>query len=160
MSWRELEAAAPEIARLGAARFDADGLAVLGTIRADGRPRISPVAPFLTGGELLLGVMRDSVKARDLLRDPRCVVHSAVVDPHGGAGELKLSGRAVEVTDPALRDAPAGAWWIGRPVDVALVVALAIDEAAFLSWDTEAETMTVRRWSRDHGARKETVAYP
>ena len=40
-----------------------------------------------------------SVKALDLLRDPRCVVHSTVSDRLGSEGEFKVYGRAVEVTD-------------------------------------------------------------
>jgi Pyridoxamine 5'-phosphate oxidase len=160
VSWHALEQGAPDIATLAAERFDRDRLALLGTLRRDGRPRISPIAPYLARGELLLGAMRRSAKARDLVRDPRCVVHSAVTDPHGGDGELKLSGRAREVTDPAVRDAPPDAWWIGRPAEEALVVAIEVDEAAFLSWDTAQETMTVRRWSPAIGYREDSRAYP
>jgi hypothetical protein len=160
MSWHELERGAPAIARLGGERFARDRVALLGTLRRDGRPRISPIAPYLARGQLLLGAMRGSAKARDLLRDPRCVVHNAVSDPHGADGELKLSGRAVEVADPDLRDAPADAWWAGRAETAALVVAIQIDEAAFLSWDVDQDRMTVRRWSRELGYREDTRAYP
>jgi len=160
MSWHALDQGAPEIAAVGSDRFGRDQVALLGTLRRDGRPRISPIAPYLARGELLLGAMRRSAKARDLVRDPRCVVHSAVSDPHGADGELKLSGRAVEVADPDLRDAPAQAWWVGRSEHDALVVAIQIDEAAFLSWNTAQESMTVRRWSPDLGYREDTRAYP
>jgi hypothetical protein len=90
MIWRDLEAAAPEIARLGKERFDRARLALLGTLRKDGSPRISPVEPYLTQGHLLFGAMSWSLKRRDLLRDPRCVLHSAISDPDSGEGELKL----------------------------------------------------------------------
>jgi hypothetical protein len=90
MIWRDLEAAAPEIARLGRGRFDRARAALLGTLRKDGSPRISPVEPYLTQGHLLFGAMSWSLKKRDLLRDPRCVLHSAISDPDSGEGELKL----------------------------------------------------------------------
>ena len=54
-------------------------------------------------GSLYLGMMWQSVKALDLLRDPRCVVHSTVSDRHGGEGEFKVYGRAVEVNDSGER---------------------------------------------------------
>ena len=39
--------------------------------------------------------MASSAKTRDLLRDPRSALHSAVVDPHRGEGELQLYGRGL-----------------------------------------------------------------
>jgi hypothetical protein len=57
MNWREFEAAAPELAALGRTRFEATGAALLGTLRADGFPRINPVEPYLAAGQLLLGLL-------------------------------------------------------------------------------------------------------
>jgi hypothetical protein len=65
MIWRDLEAAAPELARLGAERLDAPGFALLGTLRRSGAPRISPVEPFLAAGHLLFGLMAWSERTRD-----------------------------------------------------------------------------------------------
>ena len=45
-------------------------------------------------GQLALGMMWRSMKALDLLRDPRCVVHSVVSDKDGTEGEFKVYGRA------------------------------------------------------------------
>ena len=73
---------------------------MVGTLRRDGWPRISPVEPFIADGQLFLGMMRRSVKALDLLRDPRCVVHSTVSDKNGTEGEFKVYGRAREVNEP------------------------------------------------------------
>ena len=89
--------AAPDLAALGEAQFAQTGLALVGTLRRDGWPRISPVEPFIVDGQFYLGMMWRSVKALDLLRDPRCVVHSTVSDRHGGEGEFKVYGRAIEV---------------------------------------------------------------
>ena len=95
--------ASPELAATGEAQFARTGLALVGTLRRDGWPRISPVEPLITGGHLYLGMMWRSVKALDLLRDPRCVVHSTVSDREGAEGEFKVYGRAVDVTDPEER---------------------------------------------------------
>ena len=98
--WEQFAAQAPELAALGEAQFARTGLALVGTLRRDGWPRISPVEPFIVEGQLYLGMMWRSVKALDLLRDPRCVVHSTVSDRQGKEGEFKVYGRAIEVNDP------------------------------------------------------------
>jgi hypothetical protein len=64
-SWAEVEAAAPEIARLGRQRLEEARLALLGTLRQDGSPRISPVEPFFSEGHLLFGAMSWSSKTSD-----------------------------------------------------------------------------------------------
>ena len=124
MIWRDFEAAAPEIARLGKERLDRARVALLGTLRKDGSPRISPVEPFLTRGHLIFGAMSWSLKTRDLQRDPRCVLHSAISTPDSGEGELKLYGRATEVDDRRIRDGSPGVWWAERPSEAAVVFSL------------------------------------
>ena len=89
MIWSEFAEAAPELARLGEERFDRAGVVLVGTIRKDGSPRISPVEPLIGQGRLLLGMMPRSKKALDLLRDPRCLVHSAIANRHGTEGEFR-----------------------------------------------------------------------
>ena len=105
MRWAEFEHAVPELAALGRERFARAGIVLVGTIRTDGTPRISPVEFYVVEGELMLGMMWQSFKARDLLRDPRCLVHSVVTSRAGNEGEFKLRGRATDVRDPALRTA-------------------------------------------------------
>ena len=56
-------------------------------------------------GHLFFGMMWRSKKALDLLRDPRCVVHSVTCDRMGTDGDLKLYGRMADVHEPALRRA-------------------------------------------------------
>lgn len=97
-TWQQFASQAPELAVLGEAQFGRTGLALVGTLRRDGWPRISPVEPLIVDGQLYLGMMWRSVKALDLLRDSRCVVHSTVSDRGGTEGEFKVYGRAVEVT--------------------------------------------------------------
>ena len=98
-SWAEFQAASPALAGKGEDRFDRTGLILLGTVRKDGRPRISPVEPVITDGRLYLGMMWQSKKALDLLRDPRCVVHNTVSDRHGKEGEFKVYGRGLAIDD-------------------------------------------------------------
>jgi hypothetical protein len=104
VSWADFAREEPELARLGEERLEATGLCMLGTLRANGFPRISPVEPLLHDGRLYLGMMWQSRKARDLLRDPRCVVHNAHADKSGKEGDFKLYGRAVDVPDAAERE--------------------------------------------------------
>lgn len=63
MSWSSFASEAPELAELGRQRFDTAGLALVGTLRRDGRPRISPLEPLIAHGELFLGMMWQSKKA-------------------------------------------------------------------------------------------------
>ena len=103
VTWGQFVDREPELAALGEEQFAKTGLALVGTLRRDGWPRISPVEPFIADGNLYLGMMWQSRKALDLLRDPRCVVHSTVADREGGEGEFKVYGNAVEITDLAER---------------------------------------------------------
>jgi len=103
MAWSRFKEEAPEIAASAERLFEKKGVILLGTIRKDGSPRISPVEPFIVDGELQLGMMPRSLTARDLRRDPRCTVHSAVGDRMAKDGEFKLHGRAVDVRDPEKR---------------------------------------------------------
>ncbi|HSP72381.1 MAG TPA: pyridoxamine 5'-phosphate oxidase family protein [Gaiellaceae bacterium] len=103
MRWDEFAAACPELASLGEERLRARELCLVGTLRRNGYPRISPVEPEFVDGELMLGMMWRSPKALDLLRDPRCVIHSVVSDRMGTEGDFKLYGRAVDVQDAERR---------------------------------------------------------
>ena len=105
MRWKEFQTACPEIAELARERFTRDQLVMLGTLRADGSPRITPCEVDVADGELVMGMMWHSRKALDLLRDPRIVVHSVTVNKEGTDGDLKLSGRAHEVRDERLFEA-------------------------------------------------------
>ena len=113
-SWADFVDAAPALARRVEERFSATGLVAVGTLRRDGWPRVSPVEPLITGGQLYLGMMWKSRKALDLLADPRCVVHTAIADSSGSEGDGKLYGRAVDVADLAEREA------YGQALEVAI----------------------------------------
>jgi hypothetical protein len=101
-SWKEFAQQAPEIAGFGAARFRS-GVAYLGTVRADGSPRVHPVTP-ITGEELFLFMEPTSPKGKDLLRDSRYALHCSVENSSGGGGEFYVTGRATFSDDPLLRE--------------------------------------------------------
>lgn len=75
--------------------LDDPGVVLVGTIRRDGSPRLSPVEPLFWDGDLWLAMGFESLKAKDLVRDPRILVHSIVTGRDGSAGEFKVRGRAV-----------------------------------------------------------------
>jgi hypothetical protein len=103
-SWSEVEAEAPALAASARGFLDAFVHKTLATLRRDGSPRISGSEVIFAEGELWLGSMWQSLKARDLQRDPRFALHSGSPDPDAGwRGDAKLAGRAEEHTDEQLR---------------------------------------------------------
>jgi hypothetical protein len=154
-----VELGAPEIARLGMARLNSARVALLGTLRRDGSPRISPIEPCIVEGQLLIGAMAWPAKAGDLRRDPRYVLHSAVTGPDSEEGELKLYGSAAEAGQD-LRDAAADAWWRTWAPEKAAVFTLHIGQAAFVDWDIGHGLMTVHRWTPGSGYAVASHPYP
>ena len=98
-SWRDVSARAPELATAVRTRFEAHGLALMATLRQDGSPRISGIEFVFAGSGLWLGMMQDSLKAKDLLRDPRIALHNATIDKDVAEGDAKIAGKAIAVTD-------------------------------------------------------------
>jgi hypothetical protein len=109
MEWAEFANLEPDLADEGEKRFDATGLALVGSLRKDGTPRISPTEPLIHNGRLYLGMMWHSTKALDLLRDPRVLVHNTVTDRLGADGEFKVRGRVLVLEDRAEREGYAEA---------------------------------------------------
>ncbi len=101
-SWKEFAAQAPELAAFGKIRF-ASGVAYLGTLRADGGPRVHPVTPII-GDQLFLFMEPTSPKGKDLQRDPRYTLHCSVADSNGGDGEFYVRGHATFTNDPLVRE--------------------------------------------------------
>jgi hypothetical protein len=101
--WADVVAADPDFARRVRACFDAGKHKTIATLRQDGSPRISGIEMELSGGDLRLGMMPGSLKARDVLRDGRLALHSPTADPPeddpgSWAGEAKIAGVGEEVT--------------------------------------------------------------
>ena len=159
MIWHEFEDAAPQLAELGRRRFQATHVALLGTIRKDGSPRISPIEPYLILDHLLLGMLPSSHKALDLARDPRCTLHSSVSDVNGSEGEFKVDGRAVLVTDPALNHGDYEAWWTAKDASPSRVFSVDVASAAHIAWNIEKGEMTVLLWSPESGIESTVQSY-
>ncbi len=104
-TWNEFARQQPDLARRVKERFEETGLALVATLRADGFPRVSGWEPLFDLGEIWLGGMPDSRKSRDVRRDPRLCLHNATSDKDAKAGDAKIYGRAVEVSDEAERAA-------------------------------------------------------
>lgn len=108
-SWNEIAVVAPELSEAVRTRFDSYRHLALATLRRDGSPRISGNEVIFHDDELWLGMMDGSRKARDLQRDPRFALHSAMVDIDLVEGDAKIGGRAIEVTEPGAIEAIARA---------------------------------------------------
>jgi hypothetical protein len=104
-AWAEFEQLAPELAARVRGRFEQTGLALVGTLRADGSPRVSGWEPLFADGEIWLGSMPGSRKNDDLRRDPRLMLHNATIDKDVTEGDAKITGRAVEVSDERTKQA-------------------------------------------------------
>ncbi len=145
--WSEFEQQAPELAGLALARFKATELMMLGTIRKNGYPRISPIEWTIYDGDLTLGGMWQAKKALDLLRDPRCALHSTTANKNGQEGDAKLWGRST----PLAPEREERSWQqifdeMGfRPSGPAHVFTIDIESAAYLVF-TEGGTMRRLHW--------------
>jgi len=145
MHWSELETGAPEIAALAHERFATTGMALVGTVRRDGSPRISCIYPCLLEGDLYLGMMWRSRKAVDLMRDPRLVIHNAISTNRGDEVEVILRGTAVEVDDEETKNryldaVPA---WGSRRFHLFRV---SLEDASMIRY--ESGTQQVKVWPR------------
>jgi predicted pyridoxine 5'-phosphate oxidase superfamily flavin-nucleotide-binding protein len=103
LTWAELETAAPEITALGRELLERFQFVLVGTLTKDGSPRVNPCEAYVIDGHLLLNMMPRSLKALDLLRDPRIYVHTPVTSKEASEGEFKLAGSAAVLEDDGLR---------------------------------------------------------
>jgi hypothetical protein len=101
----EVTVHAPTIANPMIDRLRRAGIGLLGTIRADGSPRVSPIEVSLHDDRLWLGMMPGSMKLLDVVRDPRVALLTPVADRDDLGGEGKLFGHLVPVADPTQAEA-------------------------------------------------------
>lgn len=98
VNWEAFASAEPELARITKERFRAHRHHVLATLRKDGSPRTCGLEADFRGGELWLGMMDGSLKALDLLRDPRFALQANPGEgTEMGGGDVRIAGRAYEV---------------------------------------------------------------
>jgi len=137
LTWQELEQAAPEIAARGRELIERYQFVLVGTLTKDGSPRITPVEAYVIDGHLLVNMIPNSLKARDLLRDPRVYVHAPVTGKEGSP-EFKLAGRAEVLEDQTLRQKLDDLFWEmiqWRPAPDSHYFELLAERAAYVTYD-------------------------
>jgi hypothetical protein len=116
---------------------------------------VNPVEAHFVNRDLVHALMKDSVKALDLLRDPRAYLHTPILDAASGTpGEFKLRARALPVDDDATRAAIADAvqersGW--RPPDDWHFFTIDVEGAAFHDYDEAQDVHQVKRWTPTRG---------
>jgi Pyridoxamine 5'-phosphate oxidase len=135
---------------LGRERLGNPGVVLVGTVRTDGTPRISPVEPLFWRQDLWLSMLWGSKKAADLLRDPRVLVHNIVTSRDGSAGEYKVRGRAVVDQDEEIHAGYAAAireqaGWDPVPGSFHLFW-VDVDDVAFIRYDDATGDQFVTLW--------------
>jgi hypothetical protein len=156
VNWQEFESAAPELAALGKAAFEENHLCIMGTLRADGWPRVSPCEIYFVGGVLMLGMMRNSRKSMDLRRDARITVVNGQAERIPRFGDFKIYGRAIEVTGADQREAYgqtifAAIGW--RPEEPFPLFSVDIENCGYISFGKGRRAL---RWSRAGGLERLT----
>ena len=158
MDWESFLRASPNIGVEFDKRLERDEFCLLATIRSDGTPRISAVEATLAEGNLVFGMPHNSTNARDLKRDSRCAVHSAVFDKENREGDFKLSGLANEIVDPnefeALQDPSERESGWRPPFGAAFYVTIEVKVASY----SNAPTGKVIVWSEAEGESNRRVA--
>lgn len=106
--------------------------------------------PYLLDGALWLSMLWHSQKARDLLRDPRVLVHGVVVSRDGGDGEFKVRGHARSVEDGDIQRRYAAAvghdlGWQPEPGHFHLF-SVDIDHVSYLRYDDATGDQFVVSW--------------
>jgi hypothetical protein len=145
LTWHELEDAAPEIAGHGRELLEKFQFVLVGTLTQDGSPRITPVEAYIVDGHLLANMIPRSLKARDLLRDPRVYVHAPVTAKEGSP-EFKLAGRADVLTDETLKRKLDDIWWETiewRPAPDSHYFEFLAERAAWVTYDGKGQTRVV-----------------
>jgi nitroimidazol reductase NimA-like FMN-containing flavoprotein (pyridoxamine 5'-phosphate oxidase superfamily) len=149
--WEEIEESAPELAERARRRLDARVHKVLATVRADGAPRVSGIETFWADGDLWFGSMPEARKALDLRRDPRFALHGGTADPPEWEGDVKLTGRAEEVTDPERRLALFRTHGPDPPSAESHLFRADVEEAVLIGLNEARTRMVIELWRPGRG---------
>ncbi|SFR17708.1 Pyridoxamine 5'-phosphate oxidase [Lentzea waywayandensis] len=153
-TWAEFAAEQPDMAAFVQSRFAADRHALIATLRKDGSPRISGVEPDFSRGELWAGMMLDSLKSKDLRRDPRFALHCmSTTASMTEAGDAKISGTAEFWADKTdyLKDLYDRTGWMpdGGELDL-----FRFDVTEVVQLTVEGDGMVVLSWHEGRGTRR------
>jgi hypothetical protein len=150
MRWDDLMTQQPRLGAVAHDRLLGPGVVLVATIRRDGTPRLSPVEPFVLDGDLWLSMLLGSLKAADLHRDPRVLVHSVVTGPNGEDGEIKVRGAAVAADDhdsqQRYADAVSGALPWSPEVGKFHLFRVEVDEVTYIRYDNRSGDQYLVRW--------------
>ncbi|CAN5308555.1 hypothetical protein BH20ACT3_BH20ACT3_02230 [soil metagenome] len=164
-SWTNFQLDAPDLAERAQTILASTTNAVLGTLRANGSPRLSGIDPSFVEGEWWIGSMVGARKGADLRRDPRLALHAIPWESRRpkeghdpGDGDAKLTGRGVLVTDPealtrvfghtateAGSEPPTGVDLFRIDVESVVTVHVVDDQLVIDRWSTAEGRRTVRR---------------
>jgi Pyridoxamine 5'-phosphate oxidase len=150
-TWREVEEDAPDFAGRVRRVFESRKHKALATLRSDGSPRISGIEFEFRNGEVILGMMPDSLKLKDIRRDPRLAIQGMSDDPSESqpgawAGDAKIAGRAVAARNPDSRDEPPPFFRIDITEVVLTRVGEPADHLVIESWHPGRGLETRRRY--------------
>ena len=98
MSWKDLEAENPNLAKYGRQRFGS-GIAYLATVSKYGFPRVHPVTPIFQDNELYVFMYPTSPKGKDIQARHYYALHCQVENSDGGKGEFFVRGKGTLVED-------------------------------------------------------------
>jgi hypothetical protein len=158
-SWTDFETAEPDLAAQARTVIASTTNCVLGTIRADGSPRLSGIDPFFLGDHLWMGSMPNARKGADLQRDPRCSLHGIPWESRKvkegaeapGDTDVKVSARAVLLEDDA-EQASVMAWFKEKGQEFpggADLFRLDLDSVTTVS--VADDMLVIRRWTPSDG---------
>ena len=153
-TWQEFSEQAPELAARVLERFESNRHKTMATVRADGGPRIAGTEVPITHGQMWLGGMTGNRRFADLRRDPRVAIHSASAPPDVWTSDAKIAGRAVEVTDEAIKAAFRGAADEVPPGDFELF-RIDLTEAVVVRLDDARESLLIDVWHPGQPVRTE-----
>ncbi|MFJ8886307.1 pyridoxamine 5'-phosphate oxidase family protein [Streptomyces sp. NPDC102402] len=148
-SWQDFRAAEPAFADTVRTRFQQYRHQVLATLRADGSPRVTGLEVSFLMDAMWFGMMPNSRKALDLRRDPRFAIQANPgPDAEMADGDIRVSGRAVEVTAPDT---------LARFVDEAAppepFLLFRADPTEVVSTGLDGDDLVVRVWRPGHPLR-------
>ena len=160
LQWAAFADEAQDLAGDIATLIDRFRFALLGTIRRDGTPRISPVETHLVGEDLMLVMIPRTRKASDVRRDNRVTLQSPIINAGTPGEEYKLRGQALVAVSDHERETAANVVEIysgWRPRATWLFVAILLWEATHISW-SEDGTAVMKRWSLTEGVETRNLA--
>jgi hypothetical protein len=145
-TWAEFANAEPDLAAFALKRMEGR-IVYQATLRLDGGPRVHPVTPWIGAGLLCVSFRDTSPKMREVARDARYALHTALPweDHYGEHGEFMVRGRLEQIppSHPTVT--------VRRQTPYGLVhYACSIEEAVATEYSND-ERPIYRRWKPSSG---------